>query len=188
MSIRGIPLLDSCTINEFTPRKATTKRALLAVALALSLAVPASAQTKEEIKTEAESQLQKMTPAEIDQKLSELGLTREEAIAKAHEYGISLEDYLSRLKAPGSEENVESPFGREENPLFVDPRLVKSKSSVRFLGDLDSAAARRLRPLKKVPVPGFHDRYGVDSLLQPFGFEMFQFPSTFFTPSAMAAP
>ncbi len=43
---------------------------------------------------QAKSQLQTMSPAEIDAKIRELGMTREEAEAKAKAYGIDLQSYL----------------------------------------------------------------------------------------------
>src|SRR5207249_4110360 len=54
------------------------------------------AQTREQLKQQAESQLQQMTPEQIEAKLKELGLTREEAVRRAEEIGIPLEQYLSR--------------------------------------------------------------------------------------------
>jgi protein involved in polysaccharide export with SLBB domain len=131
-----------------------------------------------------------MTPAEIDQKLKELGLTREDAIAKAREYGITLEDYLSRLRVVPGAESQDAFSGRGEQMLKGDPRLDVRRSTYQYLGDLDTmAAARRaLRLKKRIPVPGFEARYGVDSLLQPYGFEIFEYESSFFTPSASSAP
>jgi protein involved in polysaccharide export with SLBB domain len=186
-------MVNGCTINEMILRKATAKRIGIAGSLLIliwlpSAIVPAQEQTREQIRVEAEGQLQKMNPAEIDQKLNELGMTREEAIARAREYGISLEDYLSRLRTVPTGESSESAFSRTTNPLRGDPRLGAQRTNYRFLGDLDSAALRSQKPLKKVPVPGFSERPGVDSLIQPFGFEIFQFPSSFFTPSAASPP
>ena len=174
-------------------RQANAKDAqILGALLTLLLVLPALAlsqeQSREQIRSEAEIQLQKMTPAEIDQKLKELGMTREDAIAKAKEYGISLDDYLSRLRPVQGTEAQESPFGRAAGPIRGDPRLEAAKSSYRFLGDLDTVSLRSLRALKKIPVPGFSVRLGPDSLIQPYGYEIFQFPSSFFTPSAAAPP
>ena len=175
-------------------RKANAKRAgLLGALITLLLFLPGRAlsqeQSREQIRSEAETQLRKMTPAEIDQKLKELGMTREDAIARAREYGISLDDYLSRLRIVPGAESQELPFGQTAGPIRGDPRLDVAKSGYRFLGDLDSAAQRSLiRSLKKIPVPGFSSRLGVDSLIQPYGYEIFQFPSSFFTPSAAAPP
>lgn len=174
-------------------RKATAKRIGMLGAVLVTLWSPsgvatAQEQSKEQIKAEAESQLSKMTPEEIDQKLKDLGITREEAIAKAKEYGISLEDYLSRLRVVPNPGSTEVQFGRAENPLIGDPRLGVQRSNYRFLGDLDTATIRTLRTVKRIPVPGFSARYGVDSLIQPYGFDIFQFPSSFFIPSAASPP
>jgi len=130
-----------------------------------------------------------MTPAEIDAKLKELGITREEAIAKAKEFGISLEDYLSRLKAVTPEESPDTFLGRGGQSSKGDPRFEVLKPNYLFPGDIDSARIAKAQPeKKKIPVPGFNARYGVDSLLQPYGFDMFQYRSSYFTPSAAAAP
>lgn len=58
------------------------------------------AQTKEEIKQQAESRLGKMTPDQIDAKIKEYGMTRAEAEAKAQQYGIDLESFLTKYPAP----------------------------------------------------------------------------------------
>ncbi len=73
---------------------------ITAAAIALSMAVPAT--TTCQTRAEAEQALQSMTPDEIDQKLKELGITREEAIARAKALNINLEDYLSRVPSPAT--------------------------------------------------------------------------------------
>ncbi|MFA6438807.1 MAG: SLBB domain-containing protein [Bacteriovoracaceae bacterium] len=55
-----------------------------------------------EIKQQAETQLQTMTPQEIDAKIKESGMTQSEAQAKAKELGIDLNSYLKGYKAPGT--------------------------------------------------------------------------------------
>ncbi|MEW6512313.1 MAG: SLBB domain-containing protein, partial [Bacteroidota bacterium] len=146
-------------------------------------------QTREQVRAEAEGTLQRMTPAEIEQKLKDLGLTRDEAVAKAREYGISLEDYLSRLRLV-QEGEPGTLLGRGDQQLRSDPRLGAHRPSYIFLGDLDTLVAGKRLPKarQRIPVPGFEARYGVDSLLQPYGFDLFQNESTFFTPSQSAAP
>ncbi|MCX6136674.1 MAG: SLBB domain-containing protein, partial [Ignavibacteriales bacterium] len=52
-----------------------------------------------EIKRQAETQLGKMTPEQIDAKIKALGMTRAEAEAKAKEYGVDLESYLNKASA-----------------------------------------------------------------------------------------
>jgi hypothetical protein len=65
-----------------------TSFVFLIVLLALAPAV--RPQSNEQMKSTAESALQRMSPDEIDRKIKELGLTREEASQKASELNISL--------------------------------------------------------------------------------------------------
>jgi len=60
------------------------------------IVLPCHAQTKDQLKQQAESQLGRMSPEEIDAKIKQFGLTREQADAKAKELGIDLETYLRR--------------------------------------------------------------------------------------------
>ena len=50
-------------------------------------------QSQAEIKSQAESKLNTMTPDQIDAKLQQLGMSRADAEAKANAYGINLESY-----------------------------------------------------------------------------------------------
>ena len=61
--------------------------------------VSAQNMSKEEVKQQAESRLQKMTPDQIDAKIKSLGMTREEAEAKANAYGIDLESLGQECKS-----------------------------------------------------------------------------------------
>jgi hypothetical protein len=58
------------------------------------------AQTKGEIKQQAETQLGKMTPEQIDAKIKQYGMTRAEA--KAQQYGVDLESFLTKYPAPAA--------------------------------------------------------------------------------------
>jgi hypothetical protein len=49
-------------------------------------------------KLQAETVLGNMTPEEIEKKLKELGITREEAVNRASAFNINLEEYLSKLR------------------------------------------------------------------------------------------
>lgn len=53
-------------------------------------------QAKEEIKQQAEAQLTKMSPDQIDAKIKEYGMTRQEAETRAQQYGIDLDSFLSK--------------------------------------------------------------------------------------------
>jgi polysaccharide export outer membrane protein len=177
-----------------TLKKARIKRMFLRVSslalILLALTVGGlRAQTREQVRSEAETALQKMTPAEIDAKLKEMGMTREEAAARAKEYGISLDDYLSRMKQVQPAESSDGFSNRSQQSAGGDPRFDARKPGYRFTGDLDTLAAAK-KKLKKslVPVPGFTARYGLDSLIQPYGHDIFDYQASFFTPSASSAP
>ena len=58
--------------------------------------VSAQNMSEEEVKQQAESRLQTMSPDQIDARIKSLGMTREEAEAKANAYGIDLESYLNK--------------------------------------------------------------------------------------------
>ena len=144
-------------------------------------------QSREQVRAEAETALQTMTPAEIDAKLKELGVTREEATVKAKAYGISLDQYLSRTSLPADTSAGETFGGRGATGLQSDPRLLRGLNESVVPRDIVRGVTPGLAAVK-LPVPGFTDRDGVPADLQPFGFDVFQYSSTFFTPSAAAAP
>jgi polysaccharide export outer membrane protein len=154
------------------------------VAALLLMQYPLAAQTRDHVKEQAESQLQRMTPEEIDQKLKELGISREEATARAHDYGISLEDYLFSSRRTASQDV------RPVTPTFTDPRLatIRAVQSSRARDSL-LALLNVPVPRKRVEVPGFVGRRGIDTLIQPFGFNLFQYsPSTFLPSGTVATP
>jgi len=78
------------------------------------LAVPIYAQTKEAIKTQAETQLKQMTPQQIDAKIKEYGMTRQEAEAKASSLGIDLNTYLQQ--ASGTTPADQTPIPTPDQP------------------------------------------------------------------------
>ncbi len=140
------------------------------VFLSLVVAVLAPAQQKEITRAQAEAQLQRYTPAQIDAKLRELGLTRVEAFAKARELGIPLEGYLFGV-VPSDTVRVPSPLfraeeraamrARAEDTLIVQPPPVK----------IDSAEV----------IPGFAGRASAEGLT-PFGYDIFNYPTSTFEP------
>jgi protein involved in polysaccharide export with SLBB domain len=157
--------------------------AVLLVAILLAAALPAVGQSKEATKQQVESQLKQMSPEEIDRRLKEAGLSYDEASRMAKDLGISLEDYLS-LRASEEGGTTESPAV----PVY-DPRLGFQTSATRKSSRPDSlrAALRTGTGPKRLKVPGFHGRRGVDSLLQPFGYDLFQLPEAAFEPSVNVA-
>lgn len=127
---------------------------------------PSQAQTREQLKQQAETKLKEMSPEEIDRKLKEYGISREEAIRRAKELNISLEDFLFRR--PVSENSVSD--APSQQTLLPAQQPVPSKRT-------DDST----RQSKLLIIPGLSDRRGVDSL-QPFGFDIFHFPSSAFEP------
>ena len=122
-----------------------------------------TAQTKEEIRSQAESRLSQMTPDEIDAKLRELGISRDEAVRRAADFGISLQDFLR------SSENQAVPTAYRKDTTVTSSVVLTSPP-------------KTLAQQKKVFVPGFSDRSGIDTSLQPFGYEVFGYPSSTFEP------
>ncbi|MEX2116134.1 MAG: polysaccharide biosynthesis/export family protein, partial [Bacteroidota bacterium] len=132
--------------------------------------MPTLSQTQEQVR-QAEEALKRMSGEEIDSKLKELGLTRWEAIRRAQDQGITLENYLQRTDiAPvRPDERVDTVAG------FRLPSPDKVKGEV--------------EKLKPVYVPGFTGRINVDSTLRPFGYEFFQYsPATFEPVLNLATP
>ncbi|MGB6032660.1 MAG: SLBB domain-containing protein, partial [Bacteroidota bacterium] len=112
-----------------------------------------------------------MSPQELERWLQRRGMTIDDAIRKAEEMGISVDQYLLQL----------SMAGQADVQKFQPQPL---ESAVPDSALLQRAAAQPLEPLF---VPGFHDRVGIDSLIQPFGFDIFRYPPTAFAPSVFVA-
>lgn len=125
-----------------------------------------SSQTKQEMKSQAESQLKRMTPEQVEEKIRELGMTRSEALQKARELGINLEEFI-RI---ADQKKLE-----EENLTIESEKSDTTLPEEKFF---------TLQPRKKVlkQIPGFKGRLGKDSLLQPFGYDIFQYPSSTYQP------
>jgi polysaccharide biosynthesis/export protein len=163
---------------------------------------PARAQEKAQIKEQAESQLQKMSPEEIDARIKQLGLTRAEAEAKAKEYGIDLEQYLNLQNPPPPQQQQ---MMQQEPSLQTSPQDQKIQfSSHPPYNSPDTSttavpvSADRMRSLagsqKQTdsttigssmiapgPVPGFEGRKSADGL-GLFGYNIFNFPASTFAP------
>jgi len=117
------------------------------------------AQTKAEI----EQTVKGMSQEEIDRRLKELGMTRQEAIQRANESGINVEDYLARFSAFPSGTDTTKPIAA---PLSVQPKLV-------------TPSATQVSP--PIQVPGFIGRPSVQGL-KPFGYDVFNYPPSTFEP------
>jgi protein involved in polysaccharide export with SLBB domain len=105
-----------------------------------------------------------MSQSEIDRRLKELGMTLEEAIQRAKENGISIEDYLARTQAfPTASDTTVKPIFPA---LQAEARLLVT----------DTARAASV-----TDVPGFVGRSGMQ-WLKPFGYEVFNYPASTFQP------
>jgi protein involved in polysaccharide export with SLBB domain len=79
---------------------------------------------RHEVKQKAEQQLQQMTPQQIEAKIKELGMTREQAEAKAKEYDVDLNTYLQqRITSTG----VITPEQIEAMQIESKPDLPKAE-------------------------------------------------------------
>ncbi|HLP17294.1 MAG TPA: SLBB domain-containing protein [Bacteroidota bacterium] len=149
--------------------------------LTYSISVPAVfAQERAEVKEKAEKELQKMTSEQVDAKIKEAGMTRAEAEAKAKEYGINLEQYLSS-KGPTQ---VQTQLQYQPNPtdtlrtagqsISIPP--ASSKIQIPFDSTLTSQST-----IFGTSVPGFEGRKNAESL-GLFGYNIFNFPASTFEP------
>lgn len=136
-----------------------------------------SAQTQDQIRQKAQTRLEQMSPKEIEQALKQLGLTLDEATKQASALGISLQDYLAKgTTVSASTEQLER--------LLIDPRL-NWQWAMRARLEADSAKEVQ-KPKDTTPlleVRGFKGRRGIDTTIQPYGYEVFRYPSTTFLPS-----
>jgi protein involved in polysaccharide export with SLBB domain len=140
----------------------------LALILSSLFFAPLSGQTQEQAKAQAEGKLRSMTPEQIDKKIKELGMTKEEAIQRAKGYGISLDQFLQ--KAPESEQStVPKPVAEEAEEKTIEKETGKPAS-----------------PLKE-ELPGFRGRTGTESVA-PFGYDIFQASATTFETSPNVPP
>jgi protein involved in polysaccharide export with SLBB domain len=136
-------------------------RFLLATSLVLLPSLPLEemlAQSREQLKQQAEARLRTMTSDEIEQKLKEFGLSREEAIRRAKDLNISLEEYLSRTPQAGADTTA---------PSLAAPPMTRSVPVPEVS--------------KPLTIPGLSDRQGVETL-QPFGYSIFQLSPSAFEP------
>ncbi len=129
------------------------------------------AQTKDQIKSQAESQLQQMTPDQIDAKIKEYGMTREQAEIRAQSLGIDLSTYIQRRGIYASP----NPMLRTNDFTPLPQSLIKS-DSLSFLTPPDSLKGSR---------PGrFFDSTIIANGLPYFGYEIFLIVPDGFEPLA----
>lgn len=111
------------------------------------------------MKQQAETQLQSMTPEQIEQKIKELGFTREEAARKAAELGISLEQYLTA--ANESKPSPSTPVTAQQEqpvpqpptaPVVSEPHPVGISGLPYFGYDIFSSVPAAFEPTAMGPV------------------------------------
>ena len=124
------------------------------------------AQTKEQVAQQATMQLGKMTPEQIDAKIKESGMTRPEAEAKAKEFGIDLETYLSRRIAAAPAEGAKIQVQQAGSTVEI-----QTKPAV---GDKITA------PKTEVVLPATPPKKQID--LNYFGYSIFQSTTGAFEP------
>jgi protein involved in polysaccharide export with SLBB domain len=124
------------------------------------------AQQKEAVKQQAEAQLQNANSDQIKAKIKELGMTEKEAEAKANALGIDLQKYLGIQE--GKQESL--PLPEAQQPQNLPEQTIKNPP-------------QNVPAVAQVPysIPGFEGRNGVAGL-QPFGYLLFQFPTSTFEP------
>lgn len=162
-----------------------SKRRWLSVSIfVLFTVMSATPQTQDQLRQEAETRLRQMSQTEIEEALKAYGLTVDEAIQKAQAQGISLQDYLQKKSGATTATSTRE---RTED-LFVDPRLDWQRAATAKIA-IDSALVARAVKETQVAaeVPGFKGRVGIDTTIQPFGYDMFSYPATTFLPSLNVA-
>jgi protein involved in polysaccharide export with SLBB domain len=110
----------------------------------------------------------KMTPEQIRAKLKELGITEEEAIQKARERNVDLEQYLQRGQQ-GELQTTQAPTG-------ILPQATQTQVAT---PEIQPEGAKE-NPYT-VPTE-FAKRSGANNL-KPFGFDLFQYSVTTFEPN-----
>ena len=128
-------------------------------------------QTKQQMTQQATSQLNAMSADQIDAKIREYGMTRSEAAQKARELGISLEDFIQNRSAVSNE---------NQSVLSADVTTSDSTQNGKIFTN-----GKKRKKLEKIA--GFYGRTGIDSTIQPFGYEIFQYPALTFQPSMNVA-
>jgi polysaccharide export outer membrane protein len=133
------------------------------------------AQQNDAIKQQVETQLQKYTPEQIKEKIKELGLTEQEAQARAKALGLDIQQYLDVLSGKPAEQTEEVTAGQME-----DQREIKSAKQ----GPLSKHIEDSLKVAERMlldSIPGFYGRANAKGLY-PFGYNIFQYPTSTFEP------
>ncbi len=167
------------------------------------------AQQQEIIKQQAEEELQRSTPDQVRAKIKELGLSEKEAEARAKAAGIDLQKYLGlpetqqdlqqqnllQDQLQGAQDQLQDQQqdrqqDRQQDQKQRQPKIRKQLQPQYELRQQDSLelgipqVVSMPSALAKIltVVPGFEGRSGVVGL-QPFGYNLFQYPTSTFSPA-----
>ncbi len=161
--------------------KHTISCAIIAILVLFSPSLSFS-QDRGAVREKAEKELQKLTPEQIDAKIKETGMTRAEAEAKAKEYGIDLNQYLSSQGSRLQQSQLQKQLQAEPADSI---RVTGSQMDIfrrLSMSQRPSDSARQDSPLVALMlVPGFENRKNAEGL-GLFGFNIFNFPVSTFEP------
>jgi polysaccharide biosynthesis/export protein len=121
-------------------------------------------QEKQAVKQQAEKELQNASPDQVKSKIKEAGMTEKEAKEKAAALGIDLQQYLDGLPQ------------QQGTQLPEDNTEAGKAQSVNGLKSTSNSSTKT-----EFVVPGFEKRE-IAIGLQPFGYNIFQFPTSTFEP------
>jgi polysaccharide biosynthesis/export protein len=143
-----------------------SKHSIIICAFMLICLLSYTIQLPAQSKSQAETALRKMSPKEIERRLKEFGISREEAVDKASALNIDIEEYLNRVQAPLS--LADSINRTIKYPDYSN--LNRRREQQEFLTVLQDSV-----------VPGFEGRPQAVHL-EPFGYSIFQYPRSTFEP------
>ena len=151
--------------------------------LVLFTLICTNAQAQDQLRQQAETRLRQMSTSEIEQALRQRGVSLDEAIVQAQAMGLSLQDYLLK----DAKAAIRPAEGRPSD-LYVDPRLDwHSEANAKKARDSTINAQATKEAKTAVEISGFKGRAGIDTTVQPFGYDLFRYPSTTFLPSLNVA-
>ncbi|MBN1396869.1 MAG: SLBB domain-containing protein [Bacteroidetes bacterium] len=148
-----------------------SKYSILLVTVLLTGLIILPRQMHAQNKPHNKSALNKMNPIDMEKRLKELGISREEAVKQASLYNIDLEEFLNPVSQyPSAADSLYKKTGP-----FKDSRFGEKK---------DHQLAERME-IDSI-VPGFSERPPAVNL-KPFGYSIFQYPQSTFEPILDAA-
>ncbi len=147
-----------------------SRYSILLCALMLTCLMSYAVRLPAQSKSRTETTPGKMTQKEIEKKLKEIGMTREEAIDRAAAFNVDLEDYLNKSKPSSS---IDSSNRAVKYPEYSNQTDKKQRQEY-------------FKIMPDSVVPGFEGR-PLAVHLEPFGYSIFQYPQSTFEPILDAA-